>query len=300
MNIAQLRTFVTVVEQGSFSAAARLTGLSQPAVTMQVQSLEADLGVTLLDRKYRKVTLTEAGTALVPHARRILAEVEDTRAAVDELSGSVGGRLDLAASTTPGQYVLPRLLGSFIAAYPEVGVSLRVMDTAGVVEAVESGAAHLGMTGAEVRGAKATFEQLGIDELVMIAPPDHPLAREKSPSIESIAEQPFVMREKGSGTRAVMERAFAKAAVDPDDLHVVTELGTGEAIVSAVEGGLGISVVSRLVAAKALELGTIAEVKTGWFATSRPFFVVTPRGTLTRATEAFLGHLRLELEEANA
>lgn len=280
-----------VVEHGSFSAAARVMGLSQPAVTMQVQALEADLGVTLLDRKYRKVELTEAGRTLLPLAQRMLADLESARIAIAELSDTVTGRLVLAASTTPGQYVLPRLLGRFCAQNPEVGVSLRVMDSAEVVEAVSSGEAHLGMTGASIPGAKAHFEERGSDDLLMICPPDHRFASAGSLSIEQVVEEAFIMREAGSGTRQVTERVFRASGIDPDDLRVVMELGTSESLVTAVEGGLGLAVVSDWVARKALELGSVARVPVGQFPVSRPLFVVTPRTTMTRAALAFSTYL---------
>lgn len=295
MNISQLRTFVMVVEHGSFSAAARVMGLSQPAVTMQVQALEADLDVTLLDRKYRRVDLTEAGRTLLPLAQRMLADLESARIAISELSDHVSGRLELAASTTPGQYVLPRLLGRFCSQYPQVGVSLGIMDSAQVVEAVATGEASLGMTGARIPGAKVQFRELGTDDLLLICPPDHELAAATAVHVDQVAEAPFIMREAGSGTRQVTEQLFRAAGIDPGDLNVVVELGTSEAIVTAVEGGLGVAVVSAWVAEKAIKLGTVARVQLGYFPARRPLFMVTPRGTMTRAAEAFVEYLESEL-----
>ncbi|MHB9002440.1 MAG: selenium metabolism-associated LysR family transcriptional regulator [Coriobacteriia bacterium] len=292
MNIAQVRTFLAVVEHGSFSAAAKAMSLSQPAVTMQLQSLEADVGATLLDRKYRKVELTEAGLALLPFARKMIEDVEAARQEIARLSESVTGRLRLAASTTPGQYVLPGLLGSFLADHGRVTISLRVMDTSQVVEAVESGEADLGVTGAEIRGAKVAHERLGMDELVLICPPAHRFAAQAPASLSEVVSEPFVMREEGSGTRLVMESELALAGIEPGDIHVITELGTGEAIVNAVEGGLGVAVVSSWVAAKALQLGTVSRIDVAPFPVSRPFYVVSPRGTMTRAAHAFLEHLQ--------
>jgi DNA-binding transcriptional LysR family regulator len=297
MNIAHLRSFVAVVEHGSFSAAARTLHLSQPAVTMQIQSLEADIGATLLDRQYRRIELTEAGRLLLPVAEGILQDVEKVRDAIAELSDTVTGRLTLAASTTPGQYVLPRIVGSFLKHNPDVGVSIAVMDTAQVVDAVEAGEASLGMTGAKLKGTKVTYERLGHDDLFLICPPDHAFASRPPDSLEEVVEQPFVMREDGSGTRIVTEETLRGAGVDPGDLHVVTELGTGEAIVSAVEGGMGVSVVSHWLVDKAIELGTVAKVDCEYFPVHRPLYVVLPRGTLTRAADAFLDHLRDELGE---
>ncbi len=298
MNIQQLKTFIAVVEHESFSEAARALGISQPAVTMQLQSLESDIGATLMDRRYRRIDLTEAGHALLPHAREVLEELELARVEISELSGAVTGRLTLAASTTPGQYVLPRLLGSFLAKNPEVGVGIVIGDTARVVEMIESGSAQLGMVGAKVRGARVGFDEVGVDELVMIAAPSSALLSRDGLLLRDVIDEPFVMREIGSGTRQVTEGVLRSEGIDPGDLRVVTELGTSEAIVAAIEGGLGVGVVSRWVAEKALRLGTVAEVPVGGFPMSRPFYVVEPKASLARAAEAFLDHLRANLLEA--
>ncbi len=291
MNVQQLKTFVAVVDHGSFSDAARALGVSQPAVTMQVQSLESSVGATLLDRRYRRVDLTEAGNAFLPHARRVLEQLDEARQEIEALSGVVTGRLSIAASTTPGVYVIPRLLGAFVEQNPEVGLTVAVHDTAEVIEAVETGHADLGVTGATVRGARVQFEQAGVDELVLICPPSSPLASRRDVPLAELADERWVLRESGSGTRQVAERLAADHGLDPDELRVTVELGTGEAIVSAVEGGLGISIVSRYVAAKALELGTVREVDAIGLPATRPFFVVLPKRTPTRAAAAFHEHL---------
>ena len=292
MNVSQLRTFLAVVDHGSFSEAGRVLGVSQPAVTMQIQALEADVGATLLDRAYRKVDLTEAGRTLLPYARQVIDEIEEARTALDQLSGIVSGRLSVGASTTPGQYVLPRVLGGFLREYPEVGVSLRVHDTTEVIAGVESGEADLGMTGAEVHGARVHYERLGSDDLLMICPAGHRFASRSNVTFAQLTDEPFIVREEGSGTRMAAEDVIRHAGVDPGELKVVMELGTNEAIVSAVEGGMGIGVVSAQVAAKAIELGTVATINGAGFPVARPLFLVLPRRTLTRASEAFANYLR--------
>lgn len=295
MNISQIRAFVAIVEHGSFSEAARAMGLSQPSVTMQIQALEADLGATVLERRYRKVELTEAGRVLLPHARRVLGQLDSARDEIGNLSNTVGGHLDLAVSTTPGQYVLPRLLGSFLKEYPDVSVSLRVYDTSEVVARVESGEAHFGMTGARIPGAKVEFEKMGVDLLLMVCSPDSPLAGRVGLTLGEIAEQPFIAREQGSGTRIVFEEALQAGGIDPADLRVIMELGTGEAIVNAVEGGMGVGVVSHWMADKALTLGTVAQVDAPFFPVGRPLFAVYPRGARARAADALLAHLRVAI-----
>lgn len=291
MNVSQLRAFVAVIERGSFSEAARELGISQPAVTMQVQSLESALGATLLDRRYRRVDLTEAGRTLLPHARHVLDQIEKARDEISALSGTVTGRLTIAASTTPGVYVVPGLLGDFVKHYPEVGISVSVHDTAEVVDAVESGIAQLGITGAMVRGARANFQEIGTDELVLIASPNHQLATKAAIPLAELCNEAWVSRESGSGTRQMVERILADHGLDAAELRVVVELGTGEAIVNAVEGGLGIAVVSRYVAHKALELGSVITLDAVGMPAKRPFYAILPKGSVTRAAQAFHLHL---------
>ncbi len=292
MNISQLRTLLLVIDRGSFSEAAKELGISQPAATMQLQTLESDLGVGLLDRRYRRVDLTEAGCVLEPYARRALAELDSAREELAALAGDVTGSLDIAASTTPGAYVIPRLLGAFLAECPRVQVTVTEYDTAGVVEAVESGRAHLGVCGAIVKGARVTFEPLTADEIVAICPPDSPLASRKGVSLAELASVDWVARDTGSGTRQVVEATLAAAKVDPSRPRIVASLGAGEAIVNAVEGGLGVAMLSRYVAEKALAAGTIARVDLAGPALERPFFTVMPKGTPTRAAAAFCAYLR--------
>ena len=292
MNISQLRTLVTVVDAGSFSEAARVMGISQPAVTMQVQSLEGDVGATLLDRRYRRIDLTEAGRVLLPYARTVLAQIESARSEIAALSGSITGRLTIAASTTPGVYVVPRLLGPFLEQNPEVGVTITVHDTTEVIEAVETGRANFGVTGAIVKGAKVSFTPIGTDELVVICATTSSFAKRSAVPLADLAESAWVMREAGSGTRQVSEHFLTQHGLDPAELHIAVELGTGEAIVSAVEGGLGVAMLSSHVAAKALELGTVVRVDLAAPPVERTFFAVLPKGTPTRAAEAFSEFLR--------
>jgi DNA-binding transcriptional LysR family regulator len=287
----QLRAFLSVVDTGSFSDAAKALGVSQPAVTMQVQALEADTGATLLDRRYRRIDLTDAGKALLPHARAVIEQIDAARDEIETLSGRVTGRLVISASTTPGVYVVPKVLGGFLAAYPEVGVSVSVADTAEVVAAVEDGTAHLGLAGSTVAGARVLFEPVGEDRLVLVAPPGHPLAEKGGVRLGDLFDEVWVMREAGSGTRRVAEQILADNGLDPAELRVAVELSTGEAVLAAVEGGLGISILSRYVADKALKLGSVVEIDAVGLPFTRPLFAVLPKKNPTRAAQAFFERL---------
>jgi len=296
MNIQQLKTFITVVDAGSFSAAARVLGVSQPAVTMQVQNLESDINQSLLDRRYRRIELTEAGRVLVPYAREMLSESEAARAEINALSGEVSGPLHIALSTTPGDYIVPRLLGEFLRECPDVTVRLTVANTNETVEHIEDRDADIGMVGALSKSSSVKFEQMGSDELVLITGPDTPLAKHVGGvALKELSSYPWVARSADSGTQQVVKALFAKKSVDYGALHFLVELGTGEAVVNAVEGGLGIAIVSRYVAAKALALRTIVEIECEELPLSRPFYLVTPKRTLTRAASAFVDFLATKL-----
>ncbi|HEY5541181.1 MAG TPA: LysR family transcriptional regulator [Coriobacteriia bacterium] len=296
MNVTQLRAFVAVVDLGSFSEAARQSGISQPAVTMQIKSLEADMGATLLERRYHRVELTDAGEALLPYARSVLAELLRAREDIAALSDTISGRLVIAASTTPGDYVIPRVLGDFLKLHPQVQVEISVHDTAEAVAAVASGRADFGVCGAVEPSPKVAFEELGCDELVVICPPSHPLATRKAVAYAELAEADWVTREPGSGTGQVARAALEQHGIDPDELRVLVELGSGEAIVSAVEGGLGIAMVSHYVAEKALAMGMVARVDVAGPAITRSFFAVMAKVPQTRAALAFHTHLRHDIE----
>jgi DNA-binding transcriptional LysR family regulator len=253
--------------------------------------LESDIGVTLLDRRYRGVDLTEAGAALVAHAHKLLEGVEEARHDIAALSGTVTGHLAIAASTTPGDYIVPRLLGGFLADYPEVRVSVAVMDSEQVIRAVENGEADMGLAGAADSNARAGFEEVALDEIIAIGPADSPLATKRRITLPQLAEADWVTREPGSGTGKVVCATLEANGVDCHELRVLARLGTGEAIVCAVEGGLGIAMVSRSVAEKAVALGTVAELRVDGMPIRRPLFAVLPKGTPTSAATAFVEHM---------
>lgn len=295
MNVTQLRAFISVVETGSFSAAAKQAGVSQPAVTMQIKALETDVGATLLERGYHRIGLTEAGRALLPHAKRVLEDISRAREDIAALSHTLTGRLAIAASTTPGEYVIPRLLGVFLERYPQVQVEIAVSDSAIVVDAVESGRADVGVCGVQIQSAKVSFEEAGHDELVVICAPDHPLASRKAVAFAALAECDWVGREAGSGTGRVSRQALAERGIDPDELRVLVELGSGDAVVSAVEGGLGVAIVSAWAAEKALALGTVTRIRMEGEPIRRPLYLVLPKRA-GRAATAFAEHMRASAE----
>lgn len=291
INLNQLRAFVSVVQKKSFSTSAKSLGLSQPAITLQIQALESQFGAVLIDRHYKNVSLTEAGDVLYPVAVAILAKIDEAADAVERLSETVSGSLVIGGSTTPGQYLLPKLVGLFRRQYPDVVVRLEIGDTDAVLEKLEGGAVNAAIIGAPAKGRKLTVTECASDELILIAPPGHRLEGRDGSPLSEIAAEELIFRERGSGTRRIIEQFLRERGMSGDDLHVAMELGTSEAVVNAVEQGLGISVVSRWAAEKGLALGTIKEVRLEGLPVRRAFYLAVAKRPQTRAMEAFLGYI---------
>jgi len=259
MNLEHLRTLISIVEHGSLSAAARAKRISQPAVTKQVQRLEAELGLPLLVRApKRQVALTPAGERLLAFARETLAAYESLEQDLAALKTVVYGRLSLAASTIPGEYVLPALLASFRGEYPQVEVQMTISDTADVITRLLADKADVGVIGAIAQRPGLRLERLVSDDLVLVVPSDHPFAGRKRVSVEDLTGQPLILREEGSGTRRSVEAALADIGVRLSQKDVVMALGSSQAILQAVAQGLGLGFVSARAATQAQDAGQLA------------------------------------------
>lgn len=291
MNINQLKAFVSIVERGTFSAAARATGVSQPAVSLQIQALEEYLGVDLLDRRTKKVQLTEAGKLFYPIAIQVVSQVENAQHQLEELGDSVKGRLAVGGSTIPGEYILPKLLGKFKKEYPDVSITLRIADTREITEQIVSGELQVGLIGAEPSGGQLSARPFLHDELVFIVPAGHILSQKRFVSLDDLAQAQFITRERGSGTRQTIESYLFKQGLSLDDLNIVMELGSTEAVVNAVSAGLGTSIVSKWAAERSLKLGEISIVKLPGPAFARDLYLVVSKHAPARSTQAFLSFI---------
>ena len=261
MNLDHLRTFVSVVEQGSLSAAARIRRISQPAVTKQLQRMEADLGLALLIRgPRRQVELTPAGERVLAFARRILGEYEALERDLATLKAVRRGTLSLAASTIPGEYLLPQLLAAFRREYPDVVVETTISDTTTVVERLLANEADIGVVGSDLRRPGLRLERLMDDEIVLAIPPDHPFAGRKEVEVKELWDQPLVLREEGSGTRRSVEAAMAGAGQPLSLRNRALILGSTQAVLQAVVAGLGVGFVSAWAAAQAVQDGRLASL----------------------------------------
>jgi len=280
LNVHQLHIFYTVSERGSFSAAAQSLHMTQPAVTMQVQALEERFGTKLFNRTTKRLELTEAGHRLLPQARKAVELMRDTDEMMTKYIEELKGRLQFAASLTIGEYVLPRLLGSFLRRFPNVSVDMKVMNTTEIIEAVAHQGLDFGIIEApcDVPGFEA--QAVMDDELLLIAPANHPFASREQVSLEEAIREPLVLREKGSGTRQIMEEELQRHGVTEERLRVVSEFGSTGAVKSAVEAGLGLSLLSVWTIKHELALGLLKPVRITGVSFRRQFYSVRLRSSL--------------------
>jgi DNA-binding transcriptional LysR family regulator len=259
MNLEHLRTLIAIVEHGSLSAAARARRVSQPAITKQVQRMEAEMGLALLVRgPRRQVQLTPAGERLLAFSRETLARLEALEQELAGLKSMGHGHLLLAASTIPGEYLLPPLLAAFRAEYPHVEVQMTISDTAEVATRLLADEADVGVIGSTLREPGLRLERLVSDEIVLAVPPDHPFAGRERVAVEELRGQPMILREEGSGTRRSVESALVRAGASLPRDNVVLTLGSTQAILQAVAQGLGLGFVSARASWQAQADGRLA------------------------------------------
>jgi LysR family transcriptional regulator, transcriptional activator of the cysJI operon len=253
---ARLVVFRAVAQHLSFRKAAEDLYLTQPAVSLQVKALEEDLGVQLFDRTGSRVALTAAGRVLLSYAERVNALLQQAEREIAAIGGDLAGQLAIGASTTIAQYVLPRMLGEFRAQHPRVQLSLISGNTEHIVDAVVRHEISLGCIEGPSRSKDVREDPFLRDELVLIVPAAHEWAERTSVAAEELVSAPILMRERGSGTRHVVELALEQRRIRPSSLKVVMELDSTEAIKSAVEAGLGAGFVSKWAIAADARAGT--------------------------------------------
>jgi DNA-binding transcriptional LysR family regulator len=275
INLHLLRIFATVAECGSFSKAADELYISQPAVSKGVLELEHQLGTNLIDRSGRKATLTEAGSLLQQHARQIFALERSAETALEQLHGLQRGHLALGASQTTGTYLLPPIMGVFHRQYPGVQLSLDIGNTQQVVERLLKGVLDTAFVEGPVDEPGIVIQPWRVDKLVVIAAPDHPLVNQQPVSLARLLVEPFVTREPGSGTRAVMEQALRERNAQ---IQIAMELGSNQAVKQAVSAGLGISVVSEATVIVALKAEMLAVLDVPEFVLTRTLTQISISG----------------------
>jgi DNA-binding transcriptional LysR family regulator len=292
VDLRRLEIFLKVAELGSFSRAADALFLTQPTVSEHVRALEDELGVQLLDRLGRGTSPTRAGTLLIGYARRLLALSREARQAIEQFQGRVSGELVLGGSTIPGEYVLPALIGTFRAKYPDVSISLRIGASRQVQEWVEQGHVEIGVVGAPPGSRALDSRHLMADDLVLIVPPEHPWVSRKTVSVEDVKREPLILRERGSGSRETLEHALREVGLDLGAFHVIGEIASTQAVKQAVRAGLGVSFVSHRAVEDECRARLLACVKVRDLTITRAFYIVTHRDrSRSPLAQAFLAFI---------
>jgi LysR family transcriptional regulator, transcriptional activator of the cysJI operon len=274
----RLKVFRTVAEHLSFRRAGEQLKLTQPAVTLQIKALEEELSVRLLDRSGNRVALTPAGRILLKHANAIAEQVAAAEEELAALSGVPAGDFKVAASTSIAQYVLPPLLGQFRKRFPRVRISVTSGNTEQVVRQLISGDVNIGLIEGPALSRQVRTEPFLQDELILVMPAGYSFDGASSISVDQLKGQPLLLREHGSGTRRVLETALAKVGIKKQDLNVVMELDSTEAILSSVEAHLGIGFVTRWAVIPRLALGRIKTVPVKGLRIVRNFLLAYPAG----------------------
>jgi len=292
MDLRQLEIFVKVAELKSFSKAAQALRLTQPTISEHIRTLEQELGVRLLDRLGRGAEATRAGQLLLSHATRMLQLQRETLQAMDSFQGRLAGDLHVAASTIPGEYVLPALIGRFKEKFPDIVVSLLIGDTRAVVDWVIDGRAEVAVVGAKLAHRAIEYRELMPDELVVAVPAVHPWHGKTEIALADLRAEPMLLREQGSGTRTAFESALAQAGQDLSAFRVVGEMGSTQAIKQAVKAGVGVSVISRRAVEEECRSGLVWCLKIRDLKVTRAFYIAThrdrSRSPLAEAFRAFI------------
>jgi DNA-binding transcriptional LysR family regulator len=293
MDTRQLAAFCAIVERKSFSEAAERLGVTQPAVSQQIRSLEDRLGQQLLDRSGRRVEPTEAGRRLYRGAQRLLAQerqlLEDL---AGEAEGPLRGQLAMAASTGPGGTDVPVLLCEFAEANAEVTVDLTISDTQTIVDRVARRELELGVVGATPRNRAVAYEPFFRDEVVLVCPPEHRFSG-KTITLDDLRSEPLIVMQEGAGVRQVIEDELRARGTRLRDLDVRLELGLQESVKSAVEAGHGVTFISRTAVEPELAAGTLAAARVKGLEPSREISLVRATGRVsTRVADAFVEFAR--------
>jgi len=292
VDLRQLEIFVKVAEFGSFSKAAEALYLTQPTVSEHIRTLEDEVGVRLLDRLGRVAAITRAGQLLLSYAQRMLALSREARQAMDGFQGRMSGELLIGASTIPGEYVLPAMIGRFKEKYPDISITLLIGDSQTAVDWVAEGRAELGVVGARLSHRGVDYKELMPDEVVVVVPGTHPWHGRKQIALEELRSEPLLIRERGSGTRAALEGALAEAGMDLGSFRIVGEMGSTQAIKQAVKAGVGVSLVSKRAVEEECKSGLLWCLRVKDLKVTRSFHLAThkerSRSPLAEAFRLFL------------
>ncbi len=297
MNLNQLAIFHAVAREGNLTRAAAVLCISQPAVSKQLLSLEKSLGTALFHRLSKGVQLTESGELLLEYSTRLFELEAEAERALSELRELQRGRLIIGASTTIGIYLLPEILGGFQKLYPKIELQLEIANTQKIQQELRENKIDLALTEGVLEGREWQSDAFAHDELIVVAAPDVAAQAGSTPSLKDVCALPILLRETGSGTRAVVERTLREKNIT---LVPAMSLGNTEAIKRAAQSGLGVAFVSRLAVADELKNKTLIAIEISDWKVERAFYRLRLKGKYeTRAAREFMRLLRRKTKTEN-
>lgn len=298
MDLWQLHIFCRVVECKSFSKAAEAVHLSQPTVSSHIKDLEEHFKCPLIDRLSKEAAPTAAGRLLYGYARRMLALREEAETALAQHQGRMQGPLIIGGSTIPGGYLLPRAIGKFKLRHPQIRPALIIADTQRIIAGIGEGTIEVGVVGAETRDKKILQERLIEDQMRLIVPARHPWSGSKTVRLEQLLREPFIVREQGSGTLAAIQERLRQKGCNVEELNIVAEMGSTEAVRQGIRDGIGVSILSTLAVAEDLESGALKALSVEGLDLTRSLYITRHRQrSLSPLAAAFVEFLKSHLPQ---
>jgi DNA-binding transcriptional LysR family regulator len=284
-----LKTFVTVVEHKNSSRAAEEIYLSHPDVSLQIQSLEEELGTKLVNSSSNHLELTQAGEIYYGYAKQILLLQDKAKQEIKQLSNVVTGELKVGASYTIGEYILPFVVAEFAAQYPKVEIETAIANTEEIIQAVRANHLDIALVEGEVNHSDLEIRPIMEDEIILVVPNQHPLARLPIATSEHLQDQVWILRESGSGTRAFSDKLIKEWGINVRKTYI---FGSGQAVKQAVTAGLGIALVSRWIVRKELNAKELKSIRIKGKRLTRSFYLIGPKNHETsEAMEVFTEQL---------
>ena len=296
MNLWQLQIFRQVVDTGSFSKTAEAIHLSQPTVSSHIKELETYFGCRLIDRLPREAVPTKAGELLYAYSKKLISLRDETEMAMAAFQGKMIGHLSIGGSTIPGGYILPRLIGAFTQKYPEVKISLAINDTERIIQDVLTGKVEVAIVGARSENEQLHQKKILDDNMKLIVPGTPRWRSAKDIAAEDLVQEPFVVREPGSGTLKAMKSSLKEAGLQIEDLCIVAEMGSTESIIQGIKNHVGVSILSTLAVKDELVNKSLLAVNLRGVRFHRSFYLVHHRlRTPSPLSAAFMDYLSLEI-----
>lgn len=272
MDIHQLRVFISVFKNKSFSKAARELFLTQPTISEHIKTLEEELDCKLFDRFGKVIIPTKEAEILYENAQEVVEKVENLKDVLQKIKSKPSGNLYIAASSIPGTYILPKLMSYFKNIYPHISIQIDISDSKSVIESLLSGQILLGIVGTRLHKSKIDYFPFMDDELVIASPN---LIKESFIEPEEILKYPFITREEGSGTRKEMEKWLEEMGIDVEKLSIVCTLSSTDAVKEAIKNGLGISILSIHAIKDELENKKLKIIRINNYKMNRMFYIAT-------------------------